>query len=406
MISSFVTYWNYGSRYCGIEYSSTADGEKIISVLTANKKNREFEVEETFQVNNIEKCALKLKRNQHAFLCITSSHVLVKQTTITGLAVKVVSSAFPNVDLSHFYYEILPSSSGSIVALCRKEQVHQIIDSFEERNIRIIGFSLGFFSIQNLFGVIKEQEISLPSYTLNNNGKEIISFDRAVKEYVKTDYLVGDTTVNSKFLIPLAALFNYQTGNLNTSSNCNNKNLELKKEHHQKVFFRKGLVTAVILLLGILLINFLCFSSYYSELQQMTATHEIEISQKLAYDKKYKEVLEKEKIIENIFNNSNSHSSFYLNRLVQTIPTSVLFNQFQYQPLQEQVKENEPISLEKNSIKLGGESTNEQEFSLWIKNLEEISWIEKVKVRDYGYSSPGTSEFLLELKLEEDETIY
>ena len=406
MTSSLVSYWNYGSQYCGIEYSSIADGKNRISVLTADKKNGEFEVKGTFEADKVEECAQNLKKNQHAFLCITSGQVLIKQTTSTGPAAKMVSSAFPNVDLNDFYYEILPTSSGSTVALCRRELVHEIISSFEKQKIIIIGFSLGFFSLQNLVGVIKEQEVHLPSFTLHTNGREIISFDRARQGNKKTDFTIGDTTVNSEFLLPLAALFNYQTGNLHTTSNCKDKNLDLKKEHFQKVFFRKGLATAVELLLVMLLINFFFFSSYYSELQQLTGRQDIETSQRLAYDEKFKEVLEREKIVENILNNSNSQSSLYLNRLILTMPGSVLFNQLHYQPLQKQIKENQAISIEKNTILLGGESKNEEEFSLWIKNLEDISWIEEVKVRDYGYSSPGTSEFLLILKLKEDEAIH
>ncbi len=405
MISAFLSYWTYGRRFCGIEYSSTSNDTSGISVLTAIKKKNEFNIEETFEADSIEDCAQKLKKNQHAFLCITSTQVLLKETTTTGTDAKVVSSAFPNVELNNFYYEILPGSEGSIVALCRKKMVHQIISSFEEKNIRIIGFSLGFFSLQNLLSLIKEQEVLLPSFTLHTNGREIITFDRAGQGNEKTDFTIGDTTVNYKFLLPLASLFNYQSGNLNHTSNYNTKNLELKKEHHQKVFFRKGLATAVILLLVMLLINFLFFSTFYSELQQMTGQHEIEISQRLAYNKKYEEVLEKEKIVENILNNSNSRSTLYLNRLIHVLPGSVLLNQLNYQPLQKQIKQNEPVKIEKNIIALGGESTNEEEFSLWIKDMENIPWIAEVKVKDYGYSSPGTSEFLLVLKLKEDEAV-
>ncbi|MCX2839435.1 hypothetical protein OQ279_14885 [Salinimicrobium sp. MT39] len=406
MISAFLSYWNYGRRFCGIEYYSPSNDTSRISVLTAIKKNNEFEVEETFEANKVLKCARKLKKNQHAFLCITSSQVLLKETTTTGTDAKVVSSAFPNVELNDFYYEILHSSEGSIVGLCRKKMVHQIISSFEEQNIRIIGFSLGFFSLQNLLGIIKEQEVRLPSFILHTNGREIISFDRAGQGNENTNFNIGDTTINYKFLLPLASLFNYQSGNVYYTSNYITKNLELKKEHHQKVFFRKGLASAVILLLVMLLINYLFFSTYYSELQQLSRKHEIEISQKLAYDEKYKEVLEKEKIVENILNNSNSQSSLYLNRLILTIPGSVLFDQLNYQPLQKQIKENEPIIIEKNIILLGGESTDEEEFSLWIKDLEDVTWIEEVKVSDYGYSSAGTSKFLLILKLIEDEAVY
>jgi uncharacterized membrane protein/Tfp pilus assembly protein PilN len=404
MALSLVSYWNYGSKYCGIEYNSAPEGDVYISGLTAIRKKEEFEVEKTFQTGSPEECAEKIPKNQHAFLCITGNHVLIKSTGIKEPAIKVVTSAFPNVDLNDFYYEILQTTSGSIVALCRREQVHQIIASFQEHHIRIIGFSLGFFSIQSLLKVIESKAISLSSYNITSDGEKITYFERAEKKQEMASYTLGDTEVNSEFLIPLSAVINYE-GTYHSVTNFDNKNLELKKEHHQKVFFNKGMATAVTLLLVMLLINFILFSSYYSELQQMTGKYELEISQKQAYSEKYQDILEKEKIVGNIFNNSNSRSSFYLNRLMVNKPASVVFKNFTYQPLLKKVKEKEPISFEQNVIRILGESKNEGEFSQWIKDLEESSWMREVKVSHFSYSSPGTSDFLLTLKLAEDETV-
>lgn len=405
MASSFVSYWNYGKKYCGIEYRSSLNEGLNFSILSAIKKKGEFEIETSFQATDPEKCARKLPKNQHAYLCITGNNVLLKSTEMTGPDVKVVSAAFPNLDLNDFYFEILPASIGSIVALCRREQVHHIIASFAEQNIRVVGFSLGFASVQNLLGIIKQNEIFLSTYSIIIKEKKIVSFKKEEKEQAEANYTIGDTNISSRFLLSLSAIFNYSGGTIYSQSNFDEKNLQLKKEHHQKIFFRKGLATAVVLLLSMLLINFLIFSSYYAELQQMSGRHSVEISQKQAYDRKFLELNEKEKIMENIFNNSNSRSSFFLNRLINEKPSSVLLNEYTYQPLQKKIKDKEPISLETNLIRIAGESKNEEDFSNWIKNLEKNPWIVEVKVSDFGYSSPGISEFHLTLKLNDDETI-
>jgi hypothetical protein len=330
---------------------------------------------------------------------------LLKSTEKTGQDVKVVAAAFPNLDLNDFYFEIIETSSGNIVAICRKSQVHQIIASFAEQNIRIIGFSLGFSLIQNLLGVIGQNKIILPTYNITTTNKKIESFERAGKEQEEVNYAIGDTPISSKFLLPLSAILRYSSENIYGGSNFREKNFHLKKDHHQKVFFRKGLATAVLLLLATLLLNFLLFSTYYSELQQMAGRYSVEISQKQAYDRKVLELNGKEKIVENIFNNSDSRSSFYLNRLISEKPSSVLFNEFTYQPLQKKIKDKEPISLENNLLRIAGESKDEGEFSNWIKNLEKNPWVSEVKVSDFGYSSPGISEFQLSLRITDHETI-
>lgn len=405
MISSFFSYLNYGRRYCGIEFHSTPDEATNIFVLTAIRKKDEFQVEKTFEIGNAEECAAKLSKNQHSFLCITGNQVLLKQTVSTGPPAKVVSSAFPNVDLKDFYFEILSISSGNIVALCRKKHVHQIISSLKEQKIAIIGFSLGFSSYQNVLPLIEQKEIQISSYELSTNGKEIISFAKSSEKRKEEAVRIGDTEIKSEFLLPLSTLFSYPSGNTFGENNFSRNNESLKKEYHQKVFFRKGLATAVTLLLAMLLLNFLLFTNYYSELEEMSGRYEIDISQKEAYDEKLLEVLQKEKIVDNLLKNGHSRSSFYLNRLIDSKPASVLLTEYTFQPLQKQVKENEPIQLEKNFIRIAGESKNESQFSHWIKELEQNTIVREAKVSNFKYSSPGTSEFVLSITLIEDEPV-
>lgn len=405
MLSSFLSYWNYGRKYCGIEFNSTPEGQRKISVLTAIRKNEEFEVESSFHTDNLEECPQQLKKNQHAFLCITGNQVLIKCTQTTGAVAKIISSAFPNVDLNEFYFETLQTPTGSIVALCRKEQVHKVFSFFEKNNIRIIGFSLGFFSIRNLLGEIEKEEISFSGYSITTHKNKIVSFKRSPKAQEEVNYSIGDTRVISTFLLPLCAIFNYPKGNIHTLTNFTDTNQELKKEHHQKIFFRKGLSTAVTLLLVLLLFNFILYSGYYSEFQALTAKHQAELFQKQANDEKRLQIAEKENIVRNIFNNSNSRSSFYLNQLTANKPSSVLLSELTYQPLQKQVKEKDPVSLEKDILRIAGEIKNKNDFSQWIKELEETKWIKEVQVSDFSYNSAGSSQFIMNINLKEDETI-
>lgn len=402
---SLGSYWNYGSKYCGLEYSSTQEGQIQIFGITANKKKGEFNLEKTFKTSNPEECTKHLPKNQHCFLCITSNQVLLKSTATSGPPAKVVSSAFPNIDLGEFYFEILQTSTGNAVALCRKAQVDQIVKSFEQTGVYITGFSFGFFSVQNLLQVIGREAFAVSSYQIISSQKQIESFSKLEGNQEEVQYSIGDTEISSKYLLALSAIFNYTRVNTHTTSNIELKNSELKKEHQQKIFFRKGLTAGSGLLFFLLLINFLVFSGYYSSLQQLTGKYHVEASQREAFNEKKLMIREKEKMVANILNNSNSRSSFYVNRLTGSKPTSILLKEFIFQPIKNQVKENEPIELVESTILLAGESADEREFSLWIKNLENITWIGEVKISDFSYSSAGTSEFKITIKIKEDEAV-
>lgn len=402
MLTKMITYWNFGKEYCSLEHSSGNRLPENIFGLQANKKKGEFEISKTFSSTSIKELSKNLNKNQHCFLTLTNNQVLLKATEVSGNDAKIISTAFPNIELEEFYYEILKTSSQQLVALCRKEHVHQIITEYQNEGILIIGFSLSFFSIQNLLSLLKEDELSFSKYEIRKKGNQLLSFGKNTNSE-EIDYEIEDLTVSSRYLLPLASLFNYETENSFIRSNTGIKNNDLRKEYKQQVFFKKGMLAGIGILLISLLLNFMFFSGYYAELQELSSQYEEELSQKQAYNLKSQEIVAKEKIVSNIFNNSTSKSSYFLNRIINSKPKSVLLSEFTFQPLLKQIKENESIKLETNKIIITGESKEEISFSAWIKELESMRWIKQVQISDFGYKNAQNSEFTLNLTLEEDE---
>lgn len=404
MIFSLDTMLTFGREYCSVDHRTNSTGVPVIFALTAIKKKQEFEVKETFKIDSVSELSKKLSRDQHCFLTLSGNQVLVRSTSTSGTDIKIIRTAFPNIDINEFYYQILKTTTENIVALCRKEHIKQIFKSYKKNGIHLIGFSLSFFSIQHLFELIKDEEIQISNYLIRKKQENIVSFEKSDQEDEKMYHIAG-TSINSPFLLPLGSLFNYELNFPNSASNFEDRNIELRKEFKQIVFFRKGLATGVGIILLSLLINFFLFSTFYSELQELKAQHQTELTQKEAFEKKHSRIVEKEKTVTNIFNNSNSKSTFYLNSLINTTPGSLLLTELNYQPLKKQVKENEFIILEKRTIRIAGESNNENELSQWIKELEETTWIEEVKVSDFSYNTVSRSNFALTLKLPKDETV-
>lgn len=403
MSLNIATYWNYGKTFCSIEHQSNMGGEIHIHALSAIRKKDEYEIEKTTASDSFEKLSQQLPKNQHCFLNITGNQILIRLVAPTENAKKTIASAFPNIDTSEFYYQILETENQNIVAVCRRDFVNSIVESYRQHNIAIIGISFGFLAIQNMVSLIPDQEIPLAHYQLMKLKDEIISFEKTELKPGKKVYHIEGSTVQNEYLLALAGLFSYKSLPANTSSNLVVKNQELSKSFREQVFFRKGLMSAIGVLLFVLLINFLLFSSYYSELQNLTGQHQIELSQKKKYDAKLAEIKEKEKWVSNILENSNSKTSFYINRIVSILPESIALTELTYQPLERQIKTGDPIKLSENQIRISGENGDEESFSYWIKNMEEISWISEIKVADFSYKTASISEFTVNLSIEADE---
>lgn len=400
---AFLKLWNYGREYCAVEHRTDSNAASAIFCVRAIRKKGEFELEETLEENSVAQLASRLKKKQHCFLIINGKQVLMGSTTTTGNDHKILAAAFPNIDFNEFYYEILQTSGVNLVALCRKEHAHKILASYKKENINVVGFSLSFFRVQHLIGLMDGEKVTVSNYTLSKSSGNIISYKKDSIPKEET-YQIGDTAISSKFLLGMAGLFGYEMRIQNSSSNVENKNSSLRKEHEQQVLFKKGLFTGVSVLLLSLLLNFLFFTSYHSSLQSLSGQHQLELAQKKLMDERISLIEDKEKTVKNIRRNSNSRSSFYINRIISNKPNSILFNEFTYQPLEKQVKESEPIELKKNLILIKGEIKDERLFSEWIKDLEETPWISRVQVSDFSFKSSKTSDFTISINLK-DETV-
>ncbi len=401
---SLASYWNYGNKFCSIEHCSNAEGETSIYSLLALKKNGEFEIKNTYTEISPEKITAKLKKNQHSFLILTGNQVLIRATSTTGNDAKIIGSAFPNIDNNDFYYQILKSTSQNFVAVCRKDYVQNVIKIYKENNLEIIGFSLGFFTIQNLLQLFNEEYIQLTTFAVTIAENEITTYQKMDSLREEGNYLLEDTRVSSNFLLPLAGLFSYESLPFNVTSNVQEANNELRKEHRQKVSFRKGLQLGTALCLTALLINFILFSNYHSNYQNLSEKYQAELSQKQAYDEKLSEISDKEITVKNILNNSSSKSTYFINRLIKSKPGSIILSEFTYQPLDRPIKEREAIKLNENKVHISGDSGNEAEFSNWIKTLDEMVWIKEIEVAGFSYKSRQNSGFSIIIILNEDET--
>lgn len=401
---SLSTYWNYGNEFCSIEHCINADGNIYIYALTALKKNGELDINGTFFSSSVEQAKTKLKKNQHCFLNITGNPVLIKGTSTSGNDKKIIGSAFPNIDIEQFYYQILKTPSQNFVAVSRKDQVHEIIEDYKKNALEVIGISFGFFAIQNLLRLLKEEKLQLGSYDLALAEDQITGYQKSDSLQEEKLYQLDDTEISSNYLLALAGIFSYGILHESLSSNFQGFNAELKTEHRQKVFFRKGLVLGTGVLLISLLINFLLFSRYYEEHQNLTEEYQAELLLKKVYEEKQIKVANKEKLVTNILNNSSSNSTFFLNRLITSKPSSIILSEFTFQPLERQIKDREPIRLMEHQVQISGESADEAEFSLWIRTLEEKTWIKEINVKDFSYKNSQNSQFSLLLILIEDET--
>ncbi|MBB1489849.1 hypothetical protein H4O21_24910, partial [Oceanospirillum sp. D5] len=68
----------------------------------------------------------------------------------------IISSGFPNIDISNFYYEIISSEDTNLISICRKSHVDEIIQRYISNKLNVIDFSLGNSKISSAIEFIEE----------------------------------------------------------------------------------------------------------------------------------------------------------------------------------------------------------------------------------------------------------
>ena len=144
------------------------------------------------------------------------------------------------------------------------------------------------------------------------------------------------------------------------------------------------------------------FSHYYRNQQVLEEESLIIRNQQNLILLKKEEIESKERLVENILNNENSKSSFYINRIISNKPTTVLFNEIEYQPLEKAIRADKKIDYTSNEIIIKGLSSSKPDFTTWLENLENEFWLESILVINYAFSTQNNSTFELRLILNRD----
>ena len=180
--------------------------------------------------------------------------------------------------------------------------------------------------------------------------------------------------------------------------NLTEKNNSLKNEFYQQRFSHLFIPSAISFIFIILLLNFLFFNIYYNDVQKLEETSSINQSAKQKLQALTLEVNKKEKLVQNVINNSSSNSSYFVNTIIQKLPSTILLKKLEYQPLQRNIKEDDIIQLLKKQIEIEGNSNNKNNFSDWVNELEKIEWVNKVSITNYSdESTSSTSNFSLKI---------
>ncbi|MDC7996882.1 hypothetical protein [Gilvibacter sediminis] len=397
MIKGFRTYGLYGSKYACIEFSEF-EGMPLYHALKADRRENWFTEIAASTLKSDEELTNWIGKQRHCTLVINTNQVLIKHLPKeSSYSEDLILKAFPSIRLDDFYFDAVKGKSGFFIAICRKTAVEKIVASLNEKNINVVGVSLGFSSLSSIKSIFKEpHKIPCASGTVDIDDEGIVNYasvpQRSEKVKIQSDQ------IESAHLIALSALSNYLVDNPYT--NLAKLAQSLKISFRGKQIFSRGWKIAGAFLFTLLLINAIVFNSLYAKKQMLTEQEQLIKTQQENYASRKSDLEQKEAIVKSILSNSGSKSSFYLNRIVATVPNHIQLIEFTYQPLVGSIRADKEINILGDHIYIHGTTNNPKKFAQWISDIEQLRFILTTQVDGFSDESRSSSIFSLTIKLQ------
>lgn len=380
-----------GKRFTAIELFSV-EGEEMVAFLEVIRHKDELTIANN-SLSTIEEFKPG-KTNYPVAIVINNNNVLSKE--VTGSEPedrKLLYKAFPNLDLSDFYYEIWRKGAVSIVSICRKSYLQNVLERFHA--FTIVSFNLGVPVITNLIAISGLEKLTTTQQRIDAHAEtNIIS---ATGQDTATHDLNGLQIKNSHTLGFSAILQLLQGGK--TTGSIRQYSFELLEKFRQKKFFQSAMKTGLSTMLFLLVVNFLIFNHYYKEVvakEQEIAGNKIAI-EKLA---KLRNIIkEKELQLGNLYLEDKPRSAVTLDAIVRIMPESVLLSQANLHPLEKKIKEDTKILVEENTLILNGTAIDNNEFSKWMETIEKMKIVEKLMITHFGQQMGDAADFSVTIKL-------
>ena len=364
----------YGKNYAAIEHAE----KNVFQLLLLRKQKEAFVISNRSQENDFHQLIDSLKKQQHVFIIFNNEQVLTKKITEIYPEDKgILQLAFPTIRVSDFYYETYQSNGNTFVAIVRKKHVDAIILQYQKKGISVIDFSLGNLVVKNLQEIVTEKSLETSNAEIHFEAQLIDEIKK--KTPPEKTFVINDLRISNSEVLSLAGIVGYYTQN--TSSQIQKK---LKENYTQKRIFDVGLKSGLRFLLVVLLVNFLIFSSYRTQVEKLAGASQMSEQSKMQLANLQNKVAQKKQLVARFQSVSNSKRSQYMDELGKTTPPTILLSQMSFQPIKGVQRADKKLLFDEKKILLKGACKKDSDFSAWIAVLEKKNWVQDISINGYG----------------------
>jgi Tfp pilus assembly protein PilN len=302
-------------------------------------------------------------------------------------------------DLLNQYFSALPSNEFFIqffkneinsghIAVCRKEQINQLISQFSLEKTEIVNIHIGPL-ICNAISTLSSEynNIDTSIYTLDLEVGFIEKITPKVNPEI-IDLEMGGIKINTNTLIAFASGFDYLS-HQNTYQSENEEIINLPKLHVEKNKIRFLLFTIITTLFLICGVNSVLFFQKFEENNALEGELNLyqyknnQITELLESYQKKKSLIEQAGIFD------NKKMAVYADKIASTLPEEIILRELNFNPEKGDTEADSLMDFNENLLIIKGNCNKSLLLNDWINILKSQNFIKTVNLETFTYNSEG-----------------
>ena len=363
----------FGNTFCAVEHSFDSDGNEQFHCLQLRKQNSELIIANSDSFDSIEKLFSFLTeiKQEHLVLVVNNNQVLSKSIPVLEPNRELVyKNAYPTLSKNDFLTQVVYSKTESYVSIVRNDYIQQLIKEYSQNNLTVLDVTLSIMSIDSITDVVNYEELFTSNSRITISDGKLNSIEN--KRFDFYCYEINGIKIQSSYLLSLSSIVSFYL----------KKNISFSEKYltdfKDKKVFNLGYKIVLGIIFILVLINFLLFSNYSRNVNNLQQELEIKKGAKnklktisVSLDKKRKLLLE-------LQNSSLFSVSKYTDQIVEELPNSVILSDINYQPVKGTIREGKEANFLIKEIEIKGVLNNYNEFTSWIDKIEQKKWVNQL----------------------------
>ncbi len=367
----------------------------VIIFIQVNKDSREYtcvsqkigreNIGELQVYNNLEEILKKFGNSRAYWLHIEGSGVL---TRLVSRPSGYKEDLILNGDKNEFMFTSFTDGEQSVVSFFRRSILSQELELFKSKKAHLMGVSSGMIPS---IATLEANAILRGEFKLQLSNGHISGFERNT-EWDGSLYF--EKLVSGISILQKAGDDRFETG-LDLDESTEHRN----NYKDQKRFNTLGIVSVSILLLTVL-VNYFYINFLNDDIAQLETELALSNENLALLDRFEGERNRKLQLIENSGFLGGHYTSYFMDQLGRSVPSSITLKTMNVFPLQESLKEKRKVQVSTERIEIEGQTPDNEVLDDWLEKINRYEWVKTVELVNYLKGTSGYAQFKLIVMLE------